>query len=80
MILHLGAEVSVHSEDIIGIFDYRLTETASFAEYLSFAEWNSKVVFVGEKIKSVVITEGQIYMSPISKATLARRCLGYGTH
>lgn len=80
MILHLGAEVSVHLSSIIGIFDYRLTETASFAEYLSFAKWNSKVVFIGDTIKSVVITAGMIYMSPISKTTLARRCSSCGAH
>lgn len=76
MFLHLGADVSVYSRDIIGIFDFRLTETQAFAQYLSFARWGSKIVVVEEKTKSVVVTAKGIYLSPIAKATLARRCYG----
>ncbi|MDD4657514.1 MAG: DUF370 domain-containing protein [Eubacteriales bacterium] len=77
MFLHLGAEVSVYGGDIIGIFDYRLSEFDSFKEFLTFSEWNSQVVILEGKTKSIVITDGKIFLTPVSRATLVRRWENY---
>lgn len=77
MFLHLGAEVSVYAGDLIGILDYRLSEFDSFKEFLAFSEWNSQVVILEGKTKSIVITDGKIYLTPVSRATLVRRWENY---
>ena len=73
MFLHLGAEVSIHAGDIIGIFDYRLAEFESFEEFLSFSEWRNQTITLEGKTKSIVITDNSIYFTPVSQATLVRR-------
>jgi len=79
MFLHLGAEVSVYAGDIIGIFAYRLTEFDFFKEFLSFSKWNNQVLILEGKTKSIVITDNNIYLTPVSQATLVRRWEKYIT-
>ncbi|MGI6365733.1 MAG: extracellular matrix regulator RemB [Bacillota bacterium] len=73
MYLHLGADISVIADDIIGIFDYDLIHLPYFKELLELAEWNNSVVRMEGKTKSVVLTQDQLYLVPLSRATLARR-------
>jgi hypothetical protein len=73
MFLHLGAEVSVYGGDIVGIFDYRLSEFESFQEFLTFSQWNSEIVTLEGKTKSIVISQGKIYLTPVTPSTLVRR-------
>ena len=79
MFLHLGENVVVPSNDIIGIFDLETTtyssDTSSFlrmAEEDGFVERISK-----DKPKSFVIAEvnkmSKVYLSPISSSTLTKR-------
>lgn len=71
--LHLGSEVSVYSGDIVGIFDYKLADSAGFREFLNFAQWNKSIHRVEGNPKSIVLTDKNIYFVPVSRATLARR-------
>lgn len=78
MYLHLGQEVVVHSEQILGIFDL---DTASLSrhtrEYLARAEKEGRVVNVSMELpKSFIVTGGdhtRVYISQISAATLLKR-------
>lgn len=73
MFLHLGGEVSVDLGDIIGVFDYKLLDTVTFREFLQFSQWDCQVVTLGGETKSLVVAQGKIYLTPVSRATLARR-------
>lgn len=78
MYLHLGQDVIVHTEDILGIFDL---DTASAAartrDYLARAEKEKRVVNVSAELpKSFIVTTAPgrpVYLSPVSAATLLRR-------
>lgn len=79
MYLHLGQDYLVKTRDIIGIFDL---DTASVAKntriFLKKAETDGAVVpLSGEIPKSFVLTDfptPTVYISPISAATLKKRC------
>ncbi|MGI6362720.1 MAG: extracellular matrix regulator RemB [Bacillota bacterium] len=73
MFLHVGAEVSVCGEDIIGIFDYRLFKSESFQEFLAFSRWTSEIITLEGATKSIVISDGKIYLTPVTPSTLVRR-------
>jgi len=73
MFLHLGAEVSVYGGDIIGIFDCRLLKFDSFQEFLAFSQWTSEIITLEGKTKSIVISDGKIYLTPVTPSTLVRR-------
>ena len=79
MYLHLGAEVSVIADDVIGIFDYGLINSPSVKELVELCEWNNTVVRIEGKPKSIIITQDQLYLVPLSRGTLARRWDKYTT-
>lgn len=71
--LHLGGDVSVYSEDIIGIFDYKLINSNSFREFIKFSQWSKSVQRIEGSPKTIVLTENIIFFVPVSRATLVRR-------
>ncbi|WP_138204224.1 extracellular matrix regulator RemB [Haloimpatiens lingqiaonensis] len=79
MFLHLGENVVVPIEDVIGIFDMETTMYSSdTSQFLRLAEEDGFVERVTkEKPKSFVIAEvdkkSKIYLSPISSSTLQKR-------
>ena len=79
MFLHLGENVVVPINDIIGIFDVETTMYSSDTnQFLRMAEEDGFVERVTkEKPKSFVLAEvekkSKIYFSPISSATLTKR-------
>ncbi|WP_035293163.1 MULTISPECIES: extracellular matrix regulator RemB [Clostridiaceae] len=79
MFLHLGENVVVPVEDVIGIFDMETTMYSSdTSQFLRLAEEDGFVERVTkEKPKSFVIAEvdkkSKIYLSPISSSTLQKR-------
>jgi hypothetical protein len=76
MFLHIGGEVIVLKKDIIAIID---SETglagAATKEFLatSQAEGFFKNVSSAEKVKAYVVTDREIYLSPIAAFTLLKR-------
>ena len=80
MYLHLGQNVMVRHEDVIGIFDLDNT-TWSFRtrRFLERAEREGRVVAVGDDLPRsfVLIREGAgsstIYITPLSAAALSAR-------
>ena len=80
MYLHLGSNVTVPSDDIVGIFDLDNCSSSRITlQFLKAAEEEGMVLPVGEELpKSVVVCcpEGswqRVYLSPLNVATLVRR-------
>lgn len=81
MYLHLGNNVVVKKEDIIGIFDMDTSTTSKHSRnFLAQAEKNGMVVNVSYELPKtyVVCQDGEktlVYISPISSATLLKRSI-----
>lgn len=80
MYLHLGNNISVPLDDIIGIFDLDNASTArDTRRYLRAAEEEGMVITVGEELpKSLVVccprgSWQRVYISPLASATLQGR-------
>ncbi len=80
MYLHLGSNVTVPSDDIVGIFDLDNCSSSRITlQFLKAAEEEGMVFPVGEELpKSVVVCcpEGswqRVYLSPLNVTTLVRR-------
>ena len=80
MYLHLGQNVMVRNQDVIGIFDLDNT-TWSFRtrRFLERAEREGRVAALGDDLpRSFVLAEGRdgepvVYLTPLSPAALAAR-------
>lgn len=80
MYLHLGNNISVPLDDIIGIFDLDNASTArDTRRYLRAAEEEGMVITVGEELpKSLIVccprgSWQRVYISPLASATLQGR-------
>jgi len=80
MYLHLGSNISVPTDDIIGIFDIDNATTAKATrEFLRSAENEGMVTAIGQDLpKSMVIccprgSWQRVYISPLAPATLFGR-------
>ena len=80
MYLHISNNISVSTEDIIGIFDLDNASTAKATrEYLRAAEEEGMVVSVGSDLpKSLVVccprgSWQRVYITPLAPATLLGR-------
>ena len=75
MFLHIGEDTLIRDKDIIGIFDMD-TSTVNKAtrDYLKKAEQEKRVVYVNYDLpKCFVVTDKNIYISPINTSTLSKR-------
>lgn len=79
MYLHIGNEIIVNKQSIIGIFDIENTSVSKFTkDYFRIKQKEGKVVTVTEEIpKSFVICEQKgkenIYLTQLATATLKKR-------
>ena len=75
MFLHLGADVVVSLKRVIAILDLRSSATADATrEFISLAHSEKKITDIaGGDAKSVVLTDAEVYLSPISSLTLMKR-------
>lgn len=79
MYLHLGQDVVVRNQDIIGIFDIDTASVSKITkEYFSAAERAGSVVNVTEELPKTFIVCGSrekstLYISQISSSTLKKR-------
>lgn len=66
--------MTVRLSKVIAILDLERTEHApATREYLQMARVEKRLGEIGDDVKSLVVTEQEIYPSPISSVTLARR-------
>ena len=80
MYLHLGSNVSVPTEDVIGIFDLDNASTSRITrEFLKSAQEEGMVITVGNELpKSLVVccprgNWQRVYISPLASSTLLGR-------
>lgn len=76
MYLHIGGSQIVFTHELIGIFDYSLFEAdgnnnSIFLETVKDNKVNNKIS--SDLPKSFIVTEQDIFVSPISPLTLSRR-------
>jgi len=74
--VHLGGDVVVPIQEIIGIFDARLLEANVDNErFMEMARSQGRIraEVAREDRKAVVVTTAGVYTSPISSLTLQRR-------
>ena len=75
MFLHVGADVVVSLRRIIAILDLKSVNAAeSSREFVHLAQREKRVVDVTSgDVKSLVLTDNEAYLSPISSLTLKKR-------
>lgn len=75
MFLHLGDDVVVSLKDVITILDIQSAgQSEDTRAFLRQCRQRSRILAGSEAgAKSVVVTDGGIYLSPISSVTLMRR-------
>lgn len=72
MFLHIGSDVLIEYEKIIGIFDMvDTTVSKHIKEKKLFAE--KKEIYISKDIKSCILTNNEVYYSNISSTTLKKR-------
>lgn len=75
MYLHIGGNIVVSMKKIIGIFDYSFENQRNNLDFLINCKNEKKEVYVDKNLesKSYVITDKEIYYSPIATITLKKR-------
>ncbi|GGA47416.1 extracellular matrix regulator RemB [Paenibacillus physcomitrellae] len=79
MYIHLGGEKVVSSRELVAIFDISIEKSSKISKQFvtSMLEGKKMVQISEEEAKSIVVTERTVYYSPISSATLKKRCDTY---
>jgi len=75
LLLHIGADKSISQDEIVIIMDLRaVNKSAITREFIENSKSNVMLATSQEQeVKSVIITEGKIYLSAISSITLKKR-------
>lgn len=76
MFLHVGTDVVVSLKRVIAILDLKSAgSTDATREFLDHLKSQKKVTDIsGGDAKSVVLTDTEAFLSPISSLTLKKRC------
>lgn len=76
MYIHLGGEKVISSKELVAIFDISIEKSSKISKQFMANMLDSKqmVQISEEEAKSIVVTEHTVYYSPISSATLKKRC------
>ncbi|GKS14476.1 extracellular matrix regulator RemB [Paenibacillus chitinolyticus] len=75
MFIHLGGEKIIRSSELIAIFDLSIEKSSKISkQFIAEATRSKKIEIIGEEeCKSLVVTQGKVYYSPISSMTLKKR-------
>ncbi|MNP55318.1 hypothetical protein D3C76_1499540 [compost metagenome] len=75
MYIHLGGEKVILSSELIAIFDITIEKSSKISkQFIGHALEEKKIVRIGEEeAKSIVVTQNEIYYSPISSSTLKKK-------
>ena len=78
MFVHIGDDIVLPIKDIVGIFDIGILEDKATRDFLQIAEEEGFIIKNnGSRERSFVLTEQNIYFSPISSTTLKKRIKKY---
>jgi hypothetical protein len=74
--LFLGSDVTVHSDDVIGIFDIeRVTVNKDVNEFLKKCQKSGKIYYVSLDLpKSFIVADERVYVSNVCALTIKKRC------
>jgi len=70
--IHIGENQIVPSNDVVMVFDYKGASSVIMEEFLTKQKENIITLTAGE-IKSIVITDQNIYLSPLATSTIKKR-------
>lgn len=75
MFLHVGGDVVISMKRVVAILDLHSSKVGEATrEFLAMAYGQRRLVDIADgKMKSLVLTDQVIYLSPISSLTLMRR-------
>lgn len=75
LLLHIGGDTSVRLREVIAIVDVSAIDSSpQTRDFVALAKAEGRVEgVIDASVKSLVILESQVYPSPISSTTLARR-------
>lgn len=75
MYIHLGADVTIDSRTVIGIFDLEKTSVQkSVNEFLSARQKKGEIYYVSlDMPKSFVVCDNSVYITNVSAMTLRKR-------
>ena len=75
MYLHLGSNCVVSAQDMIAIINLSFLESAEINERIERAREEKRLINISEKgkEKSLIISDKNVYISPISSTTLYKR-------
>ena len=75
MYLHLGSDISVNIDELVGIFDIeRITVDKYMKEYLTYCQKHGKIYYVSlDMPKSIVVCLDTVYITNVSCLTLKKR-------
>ncbi|UHA75982.1 extracellular matrix regulator RemB [Paenibacillus sp. 481] len=79
MYIHLGGEKIIRSSELIAIFDVSIEKSSKLSkQFVANAHKVKNVEAIGEEeAKSIVVTKGKVFYSPISSSTLKKRANVY---
>ncbi|ADU28297.1 extracellular matrix regulator RemB [Evansella cellulosilytica] len=76
MFIHLGADMVIRANKIIAILDHQSKDLSQDnLDFIDYQIKNKKTVAItdDDNPKSIVVTDKEVYLSPISSQTLKRR-------
>lgn len=75
MYLNIGEDYVLKTRDIVGIFDIdKTTVNKATRDYLALAQKENKIIYTSYDLpKSFIVTEKNIYVSPLNTSTLLKR-------
>lgn len=76
MFLHLGGNVTIPQKELLGIFDLETAKKSAVTkEFLELARTEKVLIEIvpPQQSKSFILTDKNIYFSPISSTTLQKR-------
>lgn len=75
MFLHLGGEISIKSDDVVGVFDIEACSVSRItADFLNVCQKKGIVEYVSlDMPKSFIVAADKMYISNVSHNTIVKR-------
>lgn len=75
MYLHIGEDILVKTNDIIAILDKKMLQSSPIIDEFLEKKVDEISHLTKNSVKSIVVTDKQVYYSPLASVTLKRRSL-----